>query len=37
MALYNSLLKLAEMINGAEIKGQFSKDMLWILGAIAGF
>jgi hypothetical protein len=35
--VYSVFLKLAEKMNGAEITGQFAKDIVWLIAALFGF
>ena len=35
--VYEVFLKLAEKLNGAEITGQFAKDILWLISFCFGF
>ena len=35
--IYNAFLKLAEKMNGAEITGQFAKDIVWLIALLFGF
>ncbi|KLL04703.1 MAG: hypothetical protein MRERV_14c052 [Mycoplasmataceae bacterium RV_VA103A] len=36
-SIYQGFLKLAEMMNGAKIEGQFAKDVLWLIAFLFGF
>lgn len=35
--IYQAFLKLAEKMNGANIQGQFAKDIIWLIAALFGF